>query len=534
MKNCRVSIERNNIMIDENCFLAGDIFLPQTNVALPTIVLRTPYGRNNIRALFDPLEIVRNGFALLVQDVRGRGESSGIFDPFVNEVDDGNKTIEWIRQQKWSNNQVYALGVSYEGYTAMMCNINAKIDGFASIVSTKRIRERWFFEGGKVKQAFVQAWAHSFAFTDKNRLSDKEKENVRKLADNLPYLYQLPLKEFPTAKYLPYYNSWINKDDLLYWDEIEKSSDVDLGKSSGYYVSGWYDIFCEGTIEDFIEAASSSKQPQKLVIGPWNHNDLYSSLVGAVDFGISTLMEIDAMDIIRWFKKLSCSKNKVESEVVIYIMGMNQWKYFKKWPVDCNYLTLYLYSKQSALSVNGDGYLSRENTLYEGCDNFCQKVNDFVPSVGGRCLYASTEQRKGGAYDQRDIEKRSDVLIYTSDILGKSITILGLVKSQIIVMADMEQATIHMKVTDVGAQHSINVIDSCMTVNKECYNQCVMMELGNIAYQFKRGHKIRIIISATAFPRISVDEFLYSSCCNVKIFWGKNTPSCIYLPQVNI
>lgn len=534
MLNCKVVVEKFKIPFEINKYLVGELFLPDMDEKLPTLLMRTPYGCANVNALYNPLEVVRLGFVLAVQDVRGRGESDGIFDPFVNEADDGRDTIRWIRNQKWSNGQIYTFGVSYEGYTAMMGNSKTSLNGFASIVSTKNVHKQWFFEGKKIKQAFVQAWAHSFAYTDKN-MEAEDNKYIRELADDLPSLYKRPLKEFPAGKYLHYYKEWINQGNSKYWNKVDVASDVDLSDTSGYYLSGWYDIFCEGTIEDYKKVAGASVRPQKLVIGPWNHNDLYSSLVGAIDFGLSTVCEINQMDIIHWFKKLSCDEISGNSEVVLYVMGLNKWMYFTSWPSNFIYKKLYLSSNKGAASLVGDGRLTWSNVLYDGSDSIYQNKNNFVPSMGGRCLDAATSAwGKGGAFIQRCVESRDDVLVYTSDILEKDVTIIGLVKTKFTMVSNRDATTIHWKITDVYKGDSVNVIDSCVAVNKAQQRQCITMKIGNIAYSFLKGHRIRIDISVTSFPRIAVDEYLYDYGCSNVIFWGRQNEACVYLPIVNL
>ena len=175
-KNYEISIVPFKIYYTEGENLDGDLYIPQYGKPLPVVLMRTPYGKKNIFALFDVVAVARLGFVVAVQNVRGRYESDGIFDPFINERNDGILTMQWLRRQPWCNGQIFSIGVSYEGFTAMMCSNDIKLTALSSIASSSNIRDTWFFEGGAVRQAFVQAWAHSFAFSDTNRLSGEEKE----------------------------------------------------------------------------------------------------------------------------------------------------------------------------------------------------------------------------------------------------------------------------------------------------------------------------------------------------------------------
>ena len=167
-------IRECKIRVSDQVILDGDLYLPCINQKLPNIIMRTPYGKHNINAVFDPLVLARKGFAVLVQNVRGRYESSGIFTPFENELEDGNKTIEWILSQEWSNGNIYALGVSYEGFTSILLGSHRNTKAIAPIMSSSDIRRDWFYENNCIKQGFVQSWSHSFAFTDNGELLDSD------------------------------------------------------------------------------------------------------------------------------------------------------------------------------------------------------------------------------------------------------------------------------------------------------------------------------------------------------------------------
>ncbi|MFQ7848602.1 MAG: CocE/NonD family hydrolase [Sellimonas intestinalis] len=116
----KIILQEVDIKTSDGEYLNGNLYLPVQSDKVPVIIMRTPYGKHNINTVFDPYIIVKKGFALLVQNVRGRYESTGIFLPFENEKEDGKTTVEWVKEQNWSNGHIYSLGVSYEGFTAMM------------------------------------------------------------------------------------------------------------------------------------------------------------------------------------------------------------------------------------------------------------------------------------------------------------------------------------------------------------------------------------------------------------------------------
>ncbi|MDF2943105.1 MAG: putative hydrolase CocE/NonD family protein [Herbinix sp.] len=516
--------------------LVGDLYIPKTDYPLPVILMRTPYGKKSFNSLFDAVEVARMGFVVVVQHVRGRYESDGIFDPFLNEKSDSLLTVQWLRKQPWCNGQIYSIGVSYEGFTAMMCSFDPKLNAFASIASVSDIRNQWFFEGGTIRQAFVQAWSHSFAYTDTNRLSSEQKKEIQYLANDLTELYKLTMEEFPAGKYLPYYSSWIDAKNASYWDEVESCTTVNLNDTNGYYVGGWYDIFCEGTICDYQKAVVNTNKAQRLVIGPWSHNDLYSPLVGEVDFGIYSLKDVDQYDIIRWFSGIM-KNEQVQTGVSIFVMGTNKWINMKDWPPGYSKKRMYFSSIKGASSLYGDGCLTWEAVSEPGSDSFIHDKDNPVPSLGGRCLDASTSSAgRGGPFNQKQLELREDVLLYTSEALKTELTIMGLVASKLSVLSSCDETAFHIKLVDVFPDgRDINILDSCIvTKQKKNIMYEIQINLGSTAYTFLAEHRIRCIISSSSFPRISINSDLLNSKVRQVVYWGGNISSWVELPIVFI
>jgi putative CocE/NonD family hydrolase len=528
-----INIETFNIPYTEGKFLEGDLYIPKCRDRLPVVLMRTPYGKKNFYALFDAVKIAKMGFVVAIQNVRGRFESDGIFDPFVNERYDGELTIDWLKKQSWSNGNVFAVGVSYEGFTAMMCS-NKNLLGVASIASSSKIREQWFFEGGAIRQAFIQAWAHSFAFTDKNRLSDEEKDYIQYLANDLTALYKMPLEKFPAGSYLPYYSAWIDSGKLDYWNYLDSATDINLDQTNGYYIGGWYDIFCEGTIRDYQNAVSKSNKAQRLVIGPWSHSDLFFPLVGQVDFGVYSLKDLDQYDIFNWFLAI-CNNELITSKVSVYIMGKNEWVHMEQWPPYSIKKRLYPSSKDGANSLNGDGILTWTEPTDYSVDQYLHSKSNPVPSVGGRCLDVSTSPTgKAGPFNQKAIEMRDDVLVYTSDYLEAEISIMGEVSAKLSVSSSATSANFHMKLIDVYPDgKAINILDSCQVIigmKDEKHN--IDLSLGNTAYSFLKGHRIRIEIASSCFPRININKYLLQEDSYQKVYLGNKQDTYIELPVI--
>ena len=500
--NSSILINECNIPIGSGVFLNGDLYLPQAEEQLPVVIMRTPYGKHNINAVFNPLEIARKGFALLVQNVRGRFESTGIFDPFLNEKMDGEATIEWLCEQKWCNKHIFAVGVSYEGMTAILLGENKNTMAVAPIMSTSNIFRDWFFENHFIKQGFVQSWSHSFAFTDNGNLLDyREIDIVQQLASKIKKLYYGHMDNFPVSRYLSYYRSWIDEKDALYWGKVENATNGNTNTDT-YYVSGWYDIFCEGSIKQYCENASRIPGHHRLVIGPWSHTELFGSVVGDVDFGIYSLEKYSPIDIIDWFEKVETG-NARRTDISLYIMGRNRWYHFEKIP-EAQEQRYFLVKNGENRLIDGTGPSNIKEV-----DTFIFDYSKLVPTCGGRCIDAIPEAL-GGPKNQYLIEERDDVLVYTSEALEKDVVIIGEVKFSLTCSSSLDRMDYMIKLCDVDLDgNSVNILDSGVRIICDADKlKTYCFSIGTVGQCFVKGHKIRCHISSSNFPRLNVQDWL--------------------------
>ena len=527
--NYDIVIKESQIVVSDDVILNGDCYRPVCDKKVPVIVMCTPYGKRNINAVYDPLSIVRKGFALLVQNVRGRFESSGKFMPFENEKEDVNRIMEWLCNQEWCNGNIYATGVSYEGFTAILAGMNEHTKGIAPIMASLNIHRDWFYENHCIKQGFLQSWSHSFAFTDNGELlCNHEIDRIQRLASNLKSLYQKPMSQFPVSSYLPYYKSWINEHDAEYWKMIkEKTSGKVIAQ--GYFVSGWYDIFCEGTLKEYFTIVETSNKPQKLVVGPWSHIDIFGGVVGDIDFGYYSFEKYSVDDILEWFQMIE-QNEPMESEILLYMMGKNKWFRLKKFP-EVEYVSYYLQIKknehnemQRTLTVDKYGDVAE--------DTFWFDSSNLVPTCGGRCIDAIPEAFGGPRY-QELIEQREDVLVYSSEMLLEEISVLGNVEVQIGCMSTLERMDFTVKICDVNEMgKSVNILDSCLRIENEAdVIKGYKLNLGTVAHTFMAGHKIRCQIASSNFPRLNVQEWLLGKQAENTVFLGGKT--LLSLPVMN-
>lgn len=530
----KITVTQERIGASDSVLLDTYCYLPEKPKNLSAILFRTPYGKQNFSAIIDPLTVVKMGFALIIQDVRGRFQSSGKFEPFINEQNDGIETISWIRSQPWSNGNIFTIGVSYEGFTAMMSSHKRNITAMAPIMSSPYIERDWFFENGCIKQAFVQSWSHSFAFTDNGEmLSKTEIDETQRLANDLMCLYKGSLYRFPVAKYLPYYNSWIDPTNQEYWHNISCATSIAPWEVSGYYISGWYDIFCEGTLKCFWEVLQKTTLPQKLVVGPWSHTQFITSVVGDVDFGVYTLENYSALDILQWFQSIE-DKQVVQTCIQFYFMGINKWVALQQMP-KIRQTQLYLQIDNRPGKDPTEGVLTWNEPVTSGVMSFYFNSQDLVPTCGGRCIDA-LPAGQGGPKIQNQIENRADVLVYTSNKVTESLAVMGEIRIWLVSKSSLGQMDYAIKITDVDEKgNSINILDSCLRIKEDANvktQKC--LSVGTIAHVFLPGHCIRCDISSSNFPRINVQEEILDCVAENCIFTGGNEPSFVELPIVDL
>ncbi|MDQ2787569.1 MAG: CocE/NonD family hydrolase [Chloroflexota bacterium] len=532
-----LSVDRNVPMpMRDGTLLFADVYRPAGPGPYPTLLQRTPYDKQNVSSYIGfVLRAASSGYAVVVQDVRGRFTSEGAFLAFVNERQDGYDTLEWLGAQPWCNGNIGMFGGSYVGLTQWQAAISGHpaLKAIAPAITAADYHDGWAYQGGAFELGFNLSWTMSALAINtvlRTRKDDPAAEAVFQAlldgADNLPEEFtRLPLAGHAIlSEFAPYYDDWVNHPtDDDFWTNLDVSTRHDALNVAALNIGGWYDIFQKGTIDNFTgmraTAPTAVRERQRLLIGPWNHGGMTrGNPIGAYDFGMrSTGGVIDADGAqLRWFDRwLRGIENGVEREapVRLFVMGGNQWRDEQEWPLArTDWQEWFLHSGGRANSLHGDGALNRESPAAEPPDAYVYNPRNPVPTLGGS-LCCNAVFTMGGAYDQRSIEAREDVLVYTTPPLDQPVEVTGPVKLILCASSSAPDTDWTAKLVDVSpCGDARNLTDGILRARYRTSMRAgtpitpgdvieYVVELWSTSNTFLVGHCIRLEVSSSNFPR---------------------------------
>lgn len=532
----RVTFERNvAIPMRDGTTLRADLYLPDLSGSFPALLQRTPYNKAYLPVVLslDPLRAAGEGYAVIVQDTRGRYASEGEFYPFCNEADDGYDSVEWIAGQAWCNGRVGMLGASYAGANQLH-TAQAQPPHLAAIapwITASDYHEGWTYQGGAFCLGFNLNWTLTRLAPDVLRRLDlpnlgQRQEILGHAVDGLAETYRrLPLTNQPElADCAPFYLDWLSHpDDDAYWRQIRIEDRYDRVGVPTFHLGAWYDIFLGGTLRNFIGLRGRgpnelARRHQKLVIGPWIHSTDLSNLSGEVDFGQNAnrlAFDLDGM-LLRWFDrwlKKTDNRADVDAPVRLFVMGENVWRDEWEWPLARAIPTpFYLHSLGGANSARGDGVLSREAPGAEPVDVYSSDPHHPVPTRGGGlCCYPPA--LPPGAFDQHPIEERSDVLVYTSVPFEVDLEVTGPITAVIYAATTAPDVDFTAKLVDVApCGYARNLVDGIVRARyREDRQSSHLLQPGHVheyvidlaatSNVFRAGHRLRLEVASSNFPR---------------------------------
>ncbi len=501
----------------DGVLLSTDVYRPDSAGKYPVLLLRTPY--NN----YDPTTgyfFAEQGYAVVLQDVRGKYDSDGTFYPYVNEGTDGLDTHTWCAAQPWSNGKIGTMGSSYVGATQVFPALlgSEHLACMVPAVAATDIYHHGRYEGGAFALTINTIWG-ALAATARTAQDVSAQPLVwPDLLNTLP-VGDLPAKLGRRSKF---YADWLahpTYDD--YWKSYSAAGKQSRIAVPALWVSGWYDIFLQTTIENFTavrngSVSESAREAQRLVIGPWTHALREASKVGDIDFGAASVPDMRQMEL-SWFNlRLKNDMAALDSTpaVRLFVMGENAWRTCNAWPPEGSHtLEFALNSQKGANSLYGDGTLDHDRThAARGYDSFTYDPANPVPTLGGNnsgleLLWPS------GPVDQRPIERRDDVLVYTGAPLSGPLTVIGPVTLRLWASSSAANTDFTAKLIDVYPDgRAINISSGILRAPlREGFETWKELEAGN-AYEFViamtptantflPGHKIRVHISSSDFPR---------------------------------
>ncbi|MFT5030290.1 MAG: putative CocE/NonD family hydrolase [Candidatus Binatia bacterium] len=506
-------IFEKNVMLPmrDGTQLAANIFRPKGEGKFPAILIRTPYGKGD-KNHGQARAYASQGYVMVVQDCRGRGDSKGEWDPFRYDVEDGFDTQEWVGAQPWCNGSIGTTGGSYVGWTqwASAPNASKHLKAMSPIVPFCNAYDL-AYDGGAFQWSLLMSWGSSVGGA---RLGGEKLQQAFR---------HLPLNDFDAnlSQEVFYLEDWIEHpvfDD--YWKQRgigrEAFDDITVPILN---IGGWYDIFAKATLDMINGVRSESRdraarRNQFVVMGPWAHG-VGRNKVGDLDFGKEAALNIAQLQK-KWFDYWLKEKETGVQDwpaFQIFIMGENKWRGEAEWPLARTQFTpYYLHSAGAANSLNGDGALKATRPSgAEKSDTYQYDPNDPVPTAGGNNLGGAP----AGPFDQTKVEQREDVLVYTSEPLKEAVEVTGPVKAIIFAATSAKDTDFTAKLVDVHPDgKAYNLCDGIIRARwRKSRTERDWIEPGKThRYEidlwvtsnlFKPGHRIRVEISSSNFPRFS-------------------------------
>ena len=580
MKVSSIHVDRDVPMsARDGVILRSDVIRPDVSEPVPAIVCRTPYDKSQRlqdHSLFPPLFAAANGFAVVFQDVRGRFASEGEFDylKFDVELPDTYDCLEWVAAQPWCDGNIGMVGYSYEA----ACQF---IVARAQPASLKAIAPAGTATFGGIRlstmrlESLVLGWtamAAVDALQKKLEAGEIGEEGHADLMATkvLPVMRSpveaaatLPLKELPTLT-IPGMPSYA---ELM--DQFLQAAEVIVGGEEQILVpalltSGWYEGVSDEVYRGMRDRTGSeaARLGTKLIIGPWPHTgSRYESCLGERGFGQSggaAEAGLPQAHLDFFSRHLRDEEAPELPNLKYFLMGANEWREADDWPVTgVEEPRLYLHSEGHANTAEGDGALVMEPPAGdEPPDRYVYDPASPAPSFGGNVPYFGGTTVPG-PFDQARIERREDVLVYTSEPLRAPIEIVGLVELHLFVSSSARDTDFAVKVCDVdrdGISHNI-----CDTIVRMRWrggwrrgDPAVLLEpgevnelridLGGTANMFLEGHRVRVHITSSAFPYWErnmntgnpVGEDAKGVVAEQQVYHSAEHPSCLLLPMLAV
>lgn len=531
------TIIEKNVMVPmrDRVKLATDIYRSTKTTPLPVLLARLPYNKDRPQVLAFSLDrLLDAGYAVVIQDMRGRFASEGEFTLTQDEPHDGVDTIAWIASQPWSNGQVGMFGASYLGIPQWLA-AKEQPPALRALAPMHTQHSLYTNQGGAFELGLFLGWAmRQGALGEVPRrmregfaTQDDLDAVTRAVADMQPFYEHLPLTDIPLLKrFAPYYFNWLSgaaEEDARHQRAEKEIYEQVIVPSLN--IGGWYDMFVEGALENYQHmkrygGSESARKFQHLLIGPWAHFDLPGIFTERIYGPLSSTRDIDLVGIhLRWFDHwLKGIDNSVEEEkpVHIFVMGADVWRDEADWPLpDTQYCHYYLHSQGHANTATGDGLLLPTRPEEEQEDVYSYDPHNPVPTIGGANLLQMGAVVNTGPRDQREVERREDVLCYTTPPLAQPVEVTGSISLVLSISSSARDTDFTGKLVDVYPDGRSEIItDGILRMRyRESFTAPALMEegqvyeirihLGSTSNVFKAGHSIRLEVSSSNFPRFN-------------------------------
>lgn len=536
----------------DGTILRADIIWPTGDGPFPVLLERTPYGKDErVIVGLDPIDAARAGYIVVCQDTRGSGKSEGEWVPLKFEREDGYDTIAWAAALPKSNGKVGTYGGSYTGSTQWSSAIAGApaLAAMAPMVTWNDPENGVYFRGGAVELGLNASWslfaslAHFFNVYPPDVALSKAAQAVADIDNIKERFWELPSAAQPFVLDLEMPDLGVARalEDRSTVEESRVAGNLDNVSVPSLNISGWYDIFAQGTIDNYTQTRSHGTTA-RLIMGPWHHTSLIPNAsrgeVGEVNFGISALtpggeriskIHLDWYD--HWLD-VGPATAAHESGVLIFVMGSNQWRAEPDWPLGRAVNTSLYLGKDHALTWQANRSESESTFTYDPA----------TPAMtrGGNLMMSA--DYIAGPFDQREAESRDDVLVFTTRPLEQDTEITGRISATLFAATDGPSTDWVVRLCEVDVDGvSRNIVEGVTRVYTEPGRiDEVTVDLWSTSILIKKSHQLRIHVTSSNFPRwdrnFNTGEFPSTGTdmrvAHQRILNGGNYPSRVDLPVI--
>jgi uncharacterized protein len=534
--------------------LAADVYRPVSEGRFPVLLRRTPYDRRQESS--SSHELAAAGYVVIVQDVRGRYASEGQFEPFRHEAEDGYDSVEWAAALPYSDGRVGMFGGSYVGATQMLAAMAKPphLVAIAPTVTASQYYEGWTYQNGALMEWFTSSWASLLTI-------DTLARNATAALRPQDWVRGTPVEAYPlvqipqAASLAPYYRDWIAHEmDDDYWRAVRVSDHYGEMTVKALHTGGWHDLFLRGSIRNYqglhdSAATEEARRGQRLLLGPWAHAPTSpEGKVGDIVFGPQAAEQENERAWFDYAIKGIPNEYATRPPVRIFVMGENAWRDENEFPLARARTTRYFL--RGGTSGRADGVLDAALPNGSASNTYDYDPEDPAPTQGGRLCCGDFLPR--GPQDQRPLESRADVLVFSTPPLARDTEVTGFVALELYaatsavdtdftaVLADVEPGGYARYLADgiVRARYRNSTTAAEPIVPGRAYKYTI--DLWATSNLFRAGHRIRLYVSSSNFPRFdrnrNTGEPILGATRSVKahqtIYHDRERPSALVLPIV--
>jgi uncharacterized protein len=479
-----IRVERDlRVPMDDGAVLLADRYTPRDARPRATVLVRSPYGRRSFFGLLHGRLLAERGFTAVVQSVRGTFGSEGELNPF-DERADGLATIRWIRAQPWHTGRLGMTGASYLGLTQWAVAREGGLDALAPSVTASQFHGQ-AIGNGAVSLETAMSWVTIVAFQEGRLGPARMLRGLRRIPQ---VVSELPIGEMDmlaTGRRVPFFADWMTHTaaDDPYWAARDFSAGVGDVETPVQLVGGWQDIFLPWMLADFAALQAAGRAPQ-LIVGPWSHTS-------------PGLLRAATREGFAWLRAHLLGDRSLlrDAPVRLWVGGAREWRDFESWPPPG--------ARAHRLHLHAGGRLATEAPEPSEPERYRYDPADPTPSLGGPGLLVQKP-----VVDNRPLEARDDVLVFSSEPLAEPLEAIGPVRAEIHARSSLEHFDVFVRVCDVAPSgFSRNVCDGLARIDPGTFDQAgdgsvaVAFELWPTAHRFDAGHRIRVQVSSGAHPR---------------------------------